>query len=211
MLENKVITTDSKQAQKDALDKVLKEELTQGKALRNLLRFHNEYEEFNLSDVQRIMLEHQDKFFHCIKAVYTKSQLEKVEQIDRIKRLESGQEIDLITRDNFAVYYVPNSKEPDKKYYQGSFGTKEKAEEFCKELPLQNLEIEHSETPISTKFTPKEMLNRLQYIEGKFWKTFENAKAVTPAMVKRAIGADVTETDKKFSKQMEKQEIQKAA
>ena len=198
-MENRITSKQAKKEQRKSLKKALNAEKSQGSAIRRLKTLHNQYDFFNLSPFQLAIVSNQNDYFGCIQHVYTKSQQRKIEQLQRIKE---GKE--LLIRESFSVVYT--SGEATLK----TFGSKKKAQKYADSLKLKSLEIEKKETPISTTFTPNEMLGRLQRLESLFFDTFKEAETVTVAMLKRAIGMEVSDKDKEISKES-KQQVKKAS
>lgn len=198
--------TDKKSAknQSKALQKALNVEKSQGGALRRLKQIDRDFKEFNLSEFQKALLSNQNVYFGCIKHVYTKAQKRKVEQITRIK-----EEKELLTNTRYNVLYENNGTE----FTLKTFGTREKAKECIKGLSLKKVRIEETETEVSTDFTPKEMLKRLQKIERAFYEEFtasKHQKTVTIHKVKRALDMKITDKDKELTKKS-KERLKKAS
>lgn len=191
-MKNRIVTKERRKEQKDALQEALDLETSQGSALRRIKVLASQYPELlKLSDFQKAILDNQSDYFKSVVEIYTPTQKKKVKQMQLIKDNKP-----LIMKMSYSV--IVTKDEATLK----TFGSKDKATKFMKasSIVTSKLSIIEKETPISTKFTPAEMLGRLHELEKRFFSQFSGAKNVTVAMLNTSIGKRNSQKDKDISK-----------
>ena len=166
--------TDKKAAkvQNKAYQSALKNEKSQGAALRRIKTIANQHN-VELSAFQMAILSDQNTYFPAIQSQYTKHQKRKAEQARREK---SGEELLTNTRHKVFVADI----------YLKSFPTESDARKFADSLGMETT-VKTVENPVSSSFSSLEMLKILQKIEIAFHAEYPKDKKVTPKKVERAI------------------------